>query len=100
MSKPFQVTNWRPFQKNTLQGFFSLTLPSGMTINDCTFHVKKFPDSTLNEAKWIGLPGKPYTKPDKSTSWTPVVEISDRDIRDHFQATAVAAVEEYLATTK
>ena len=32
----FQISNWKPYTKNTLQGFLSLELPSGMIVHDCT----------------------------------------------------------------
>ena len=45
----FRASDWRGLERNTLRGFFRLTLPSGIQINDCTFHEK-------GESRWIGLP--------------------------------------------
>jgi len=76
------ISGAKPFNKNTLRGFFDVTLDSGMKINGCTLHED-------NGSRWVGLPGQKYTKPDGSTSWTPVVEIKDRAARDKFNAAIV-----------
>ena len=34
------VWDWKAYQKNTLRGFLSLTLPSGLVIHNCTLHQK------------------------------------------------------------
>jgi hypothetical protein len=73
------VHNAKAITKNTLRGFFDVELPSGLKINGCTMHAKdgKF---------WVGLPAREWAKPDGSKSWTPMVEIPDREARDKFNA--------------
>jgi hypothetical protein len=89
------ASDWRPYKRNTLQGFSSLhLLPSGMTLRDCSFHQHE------NGSEWIGLPGKPpldeagMQRRDTGGKalYTPVVEIADRAARQRFQTAAVAAV--------
>jgi hypothetical protein len=41
------VSDWKAFEKGTFRGFFKLTLPSGLIVNDVTVHGK-------NGARWIG----------------------------------------------
>jgi hypothetical protein len=57
----FEVSNWKPYTKNTLQAFLSLTLPSGMTLHGCSYHRK-------NDSRWIGVPGQKFTKADGSVT--------------------------------
>ena len=83
------IENWTPFQKNTLQGFLDLALPSGIIIRGCTYHVK-------NEARWISLPSRQYAKEDGTNSWTPIVEIRAGEPRKRFQAAALEALAKFL----
>lgn len=85
----FHVVAWKPYLKNTLRGFLSLELPSGLILHDCTLHQR-------NESRWVGLPGRPYQKPDGTTSWSPVVEIPENAAREKFQRGALAAVDDYF----
>ena len=45
------ILNFKPFQKNTLQAFFDVELPSGMILCGCALHQK-------GEHFWIGLPAR------------------------------------------
>ena len=83
------VTNWKPCEKNTLRGFLSLTLPSGLVLKDCTLHQK-------DGARWIGLPSKKYSKPDGSIGYSPLVEFNDGNTRRRFKAAALAAVDRFM----
>lgn len=96
-----RASDWRPLVRNTLQGFFTLELPSGLILNECTYH--KAPSGS----EWIGLPGRPQLdrdgmqRKDPATGkalYTPSVEIKGKQQRERFQAAALAAVHELLAT--
>ena len=82
------VSEWKPFEKNTLRGFLSLILPSGLVIHDITLHEK-------NGRRWFNMAARPYK--DGKDGWQPLVEFSSRDVRDRFQAMALAAIDKYLA---
>jgi hypothetical protein len=76
------ISNPKPLTKNTLRGFFDVTLDSGLKINGCTLHVN-------GDARWVGLPAREWAKGDGSKSWTPMVELPDRGARDRFNAAVV-----------
>jgi hypothetical protein len=84
------ISNPKPLIKNTLRGFFDVTLDSGLKINGCTLHVN-------GDARWVGLPAREWAKGDGSKSWTPIVEIPDRDARDKFTAMVLPAAERALS---
>ena len=89
------VTEWRPLRKgDSLQGFLTLVLPSGMVLHDCTYHERS------DGARWIGLPARQYEKDDGSKSWVRLIDFRDRPIRDRFQRDALAALDEYFAMIK
>jgi hypothetical protein len=94
-----RASDWRLMQRNSLQGFVSLTLePIGIVLHDYTVHRK-------DNREWIGLPGKPQIdrdgqpRKDPTTGkqlYTPVVEIPDKAARERFQQAALAAVHQLL----
>jgi hypothetical protein len=84
--RELSISNWKAHQKNSLQGFFTLTLPSGMVVHNCSFHRK-------DGSRWIGLPARQFTKPDGSVSYSPLIEfVSDED-RRRFQIAALGALD-------
>jgi hypothetical protein len=85
----FKVSNWKPYTKNTLQAFLSLTLPSGLTLHGCSYHRK-------NDARWIGVPSQKFTKADGSVIYSPIVEFVADDAYRRFQKQAIAAVDKHL----
>lgn len=83
------VSDWKPCNRNTLQAFLSLTLPSGLIIRNCTLHQK-------NGSRWIGLPGRQYAKDDRSTTYSAIVAFTTKDVQREFQAQALYAVDRFL----
>ena len=98
-----RATDWRPLERNTLRGFVTLELPSGLILHECTYH------RAVSGAEWIGLPGRPQLDRDgkqrkDSVSgkalYTPIIELKGKAERERFQAAALAAVRELLATAE
>ena len=84
-----------PFKKGeSLQGFATLQLPSGLVLHDCAFH------EGGNGAGWIGMPARSYTTKDGNTSWQRLVDFADRHSHEKFQQAALAALDEYFAMIK
>jgi len=87
--REFLTTNWKRHEKSTLRAFLSLTLPSGLVLNNCSFHTK-------DRARWIGVPAQKYEKDDGTIAYTPLVEFDSKEARQRFQAAALAAVDRYM----
>jgi hypothetical protein len=85
------VTDWRDYQKNTLQSFFSLTLPSGLRLLGCGYHMR------ADGRRWVSMPAEKYTKADGEVSYKPIVEFADKAAHDRFQRAALDAIDRYLA---
>jgi hypothetical protein len=86
---PLAIKNIKPFEKNTLRAFFDVELPSGMILCGCTLHEN-------SGKQWIGLPAKPYAKPDGSQSWVKIVDFVDRARADQFRDLVLPAVLEAM----
>ena len=85
-----EIKEFRPFQKNSLQGFITILLSgNGLEIRDCSLHEK-------NGRRWINLPAKPFKKSDNTTGWINIVSFPDKDIYYRFQQEALSALDSYL----
>ena len=83
------VSDWKAYDKRTLCGFLTFTLPSGLVIHNCMLHEK-------DGKRWIALPSRQYTKADGSPTYTPLIEFATKDARQRFQAAALRAVERFF----
>ncbi len=82
------IESFRAHQKNTLQGFLTLHLPSaGLRIKDVCLHEK-------NGSKWVSMPARPYEQ-DGTTKWAQIIEYDSKESRGAFQRSALRAFEAY-----
>ena len=86
-----KILKFRAFEKNTLQGFFELELPSGLCIRDLTYHRK-------DDARWIGYPSRPYQDDHGNTRYMNTIYFAEKDRHFKFQDALLKALDEYLAT--
>ena len=92
------ASDWRPHSSGSLQGFFSLLLPSGLRINDCALHER-------DGERWVSLPGKPQIDGDCRVRvdlagkrlYSPCVEIPSSEVRSKFRTAALEALDRLLA---
>jgi DNA-binding cell septation regulator SpoVG len=84
------ITNARKVTKGSLLGFFDVTLDSGLKLNSCSLIEK------ADGKRFVGLPSKEFVKADGTKSYTPVVEIPDRDARQKFQDAVLPLAERAL----
>lgn len=90
-----EVVSFREMRKGqSLQGFFSVALPSGLRLIDLAYHQRK------DGARWISMPAKSYEKADGVTSWVPMVDFSGKAARERFTTQALQALDNYLNSRK
>jgi hypothetical protein len=85
------ITAWKPHVQNTLRGFLSVNLPSGMTIHNLTVHAK-------GEARWVGLPAREWTNGQGVKQYSRLIEFADRQTANKFRDQVLAALDTYLET--
>lgn len=86
-----ECTEFKPFVKNTLQGFCTLRMePSGIVIKECSVHEK-------NGQRWISFPGKPWTDREGKTAYRNIIEIASRKQADQFRDAALKAIDQFIA---
>jgi hypothetical protein len=83
------ISNWRPFEKNTLRGFFNATLPSRLVIQGLTLHHK-------GESRWVGMPAKEYVDKNGIKKYQPIIDFVSREDSDRFQVQVLAALDHHL----
>jgi hypothetical protein len=92
VSAKFIAFDFKDVRKgDSLQGFVTLELPSHLVIKDCAYHCRE------DGRRWIGLPGKPFTKQDGTTSYVNILDFSSKEAKNKFQRMALEAVDELLA---
>jgi hypothetical protein len=83
------ITNWQPRIKNTLRGFFSATLPSGMVLHRLMLHEK-------GETRWVGLPSREWTNDQGLKQFAKLIEFRDHATADRFRDAVLAALDRHL----
>jgi DNA-binding cell septation regulator SpoVG len=86
-SRQFSITKWKPEIKNTKRGYFSVTLPSGIIINDVSLHEK-------DDRRWVNMPSK-LSKTDAERYFL-TVEFSNREIQNDFQEHVLEALDRHF----
>jgi hypothetical protein len=86
-----QVTNFKRYEKGTLQGFFELHLDSGLSIRGMTYHTK-------DDKRWVAFPSKPYEDKDGEVKYQNLLYIPDESRWTKFQTLALRALDEVLRT--
>jgi hypothetical protein len=84
------VTDWKTFERNTLKGFFTLTLPSGLIIHDVALHER-------SGSRWISLPAREFIDKQGKKSFRPFLEFTDRGVAEVFREQALGALDRSCA---
>jgi hypothetical protein len=84
-----QISEWTAVEKNTLRGFFDLTLSTGMVIKGCTLHEK-------NGSRWIGLPAQRFTDAQGVDCYKAIIYFTDRRAADRFRDSVLGLLDERL----
>ncbi|MGO9530566.1 MAG: hypothetical protein ACLP3B_05230 [Syntrophobacteraceae bacterium] len=87
------ITSYKPYQKNTLQGFATIRLTNiGFEIRDVTIHQK-------NGSRWIQLPAKLVQRPadQGGDHWFAIVDFYDKARKDQFQAAVLSRIGHLLS---
>jgi hypothetical protein len=84
------IADWKPHSKNTLVGFFSATLPSGLVLHDLMLHER-------NGARWISFPAREWKDARGQRQFARFIEFSSRAASDRFRDAVLAALDKHLA---
>jgi hypothetical protein len=87
--RSIQIADWKPRIQNTLRGFFSVNLPSGMILRSLTLHEK-------GEDRWIGMPAREWTDFEGNKQYAKLIEFADRSTADRFRDAVLDALDKHL----
>lgn len=87
-----EASNFKAYQKGTLEGFFELALDSGLVIRGMTYHTK-------DGKRWTMFPSKPYES-DGETKYQSILYIPDDARWKKFQQMALAALDKFFASNR
>jgi hypothetical protein len=87
-----RLISWKAVRKNSLRGFASIELPTGLRIFD-------IPVLSARGKVWAALPSKPQLEDGQhrrdingKPAYSPVLEWRSRDLADRFSAAVIALV--------
>ena len=84
-----QISDFRPYEKNTLQGFLTVLLSDmGLEIKDIALHRK-------DGKRWLQLPAKLYRKPDGSQGWSYIVSFNTKKDFKLFQEVTLTKLDTF-----
>ena len=82
-----EITDFREYKKNTLQGFFDVKLTDmGLEIRGCCLHER-------DGQRWVQLPSKAYEKEDGSRGWKYILDFYEEEKKQAFQKEVLRALE-------
>jgi DNA-binding cell septation regulator SpoVG len=84
-----RIFAWKAYDKNTLRGFFSVELPSGMIINHVMLH-------QAGEARWVALPSREWVDTNGDKQYAPLIEFHSREAQNRFRDSVLAALDAYF----
>src|SRR5262245_57394416 len=79
------ISDCKPHQKNTLQGFFSATLPSGLVFHSLMLHER-------NCQRWISFPAREYIDVNGEKQYARFVDFISRERANPFRDQILAAL--------
>ncbi|PWT80802.1 MAG: hypothetical protein C5B58_10930 [Acidobacteria bacterium] len=85
-----KILEWRPFQKNTLQGFVRIELPSGLILNHVAIHEQ-------GASRWICPPAREWKNRDGVKAYAKFIEFTSRTVGDRFRDAVLGALDTHLA---
>jgi hypothetical protein len=83
------IANWKPHSKNTLRGFFTVTLPSGLILRNLMLHEK-------GDARWIGFPAREWVNAEGEKQYARFIDFASRAAGDRFRDAVLAALDRHL----
>ena len=84
------ISDWKPYEKNTLRGFFTATLPSGLVFHNLMLHEK-------NGKRWVSFPARSWKNAEGEQQWAPYIEFRDGTTADKFRDGVLVALDKHLA---
>jgi hypothetical protein len=83
------ISDWRPHSKNSLCGFFTATLPSGLVFHNLMLHRR-------GDARWIAFPAREWKDADGNLQFSRFIDFKDRVSAQRFRDAVLAALDKHL----
>jgi hypothetical protein len=87
------ISDWKPLERNTVRGFCTIHLPSGLTLHEVSLHSR-------DGHWWVMTAAKPMLSKDGAAlrddagkiRYSPIVSFESKAARDRFNAGVLAAL--------
>ena len=82
-----RISQWKTHERNSLRGFFTATLPSGLVLHSLMLHER-------NGHRWISFPAREWLQQGEK-QFSRYVEFVDRATADRFRDSVLAALDKH-----
>ena len=90
---PFTISDWKPLHRNTLRGFLTAHLPSGLTLHEMSVHTRDGTWWVTPASKpMLGKDGTALRDADGRIRYSPIVSFESRHARDRFTRAVLDAL--------
>lgn len=89
------IDKFTPYERNTLKGFITLILKDAK--NDFEMFIPGFTLHEKDGRRWIEVPGRPPTNPEKDKTWGKVCDFYDKRKEKKFKQKLMKALDKYLS---
>lgn len=88
-----RISDWRPYHKNTLRGFFTATLPSGLVLHGLMLHQR-------GDHRWIGFPAREWLNAENVKQYARWIEFVDEAANERFHNAVLNALDLKLSEVR
>jgi hypothetical protein len=84
-----KISDWKPFEKNSLRGFFTAALPSGLILHNlmlCASH----------GVRWVAYPAKEYIDAGGKNQYARFISFSDCQTEHQLRDEILTALDRHL----
>lgn len=89
----FVASNWKALEKNTLKGFFDLTISLGEEDLNLVFILRGATYHERDESRWVSMPARPYKDSAGKETWANIVDWPGPQNKREFLSMALEALD-------
>ena len=89
----FLVEDWKPVVRNTLRGFCTVTLPSGLILSEVAVHIDGAKSWAMPASKpMISREGTVMRDQAGKVRYAPIISFTSKELRDRFSGQVIEAL--------
>ncbi|MEE3502640.1 hypothetical protein [Acidiphilium acidophilum] len=92
MTPHIKVDEWKPMHRNSMRGFMTATMPSGMILHDIVIHGGETPWAAPPSKPMVGRDGVAMKDAAGKARYSPIISFTDKATREKWSSAMIAAL--------